>query len=33
MKDLLDPQLNPEPTRADIDRIAGPVLLEFGAAW
>lgn len=22
-----------EPTRAEIDRIEGPVLLEFGASW
>ena len=24
---------DPEPTRAEIDRLAGPVLLEFGASW
>src|SRR5580700_10108577 len=23
----------PEPTREEIDGLAGPVLLEFGAAW
>ena len=23
----------PEPTRAEVDRLQGPVLLEFGAAW
>jgi thioredoxin 1 len=23
----------PEPTRAEIDRLPGPVLLEFGTAW
>ncbi|HVX15383.1 MAG TPA: thioredoxin family protein [Pirellulales bacterium] len=23
----------PEPTRADVDQMTGPVLLEFGAAW
>ena len=22
-----------EPTRAEVDRMAGPVLLEFGAPW
>jgi thioredoxin 1 len=22
-----------EPTRAEVDRMAGPVLLEFGATW
>lgn len=24
---------SPEPTRAEIDALAGPVLLEFGDAW
>lgn len=24
---------NPEPSRADIDALSGPVLLEFGTAW
>jgi thioredoxin 1 len=23
----------PEPSRAEVDRMAGPVLLEFGASW
>jgi len=23
----------PEPTREDVDRLAGPVLLEFGTDW
>lgn len=23
----------PEPTREEIDRLPGPVLLEFGARW
>ena len=22
-----------EPTRAEVDRMPGPVVLEFGAAW
>jgi hypothetical protein len=22
-----------EPTRAEVDRMQGPVLLEFGASW
>ncbi len=26
-------ELEPEPTRDEIDRIEGPVLLEFGASW
>jgi thioredoxin 1 len=25
--------LVPEPTRPDIDAVAGPVLLEFGTSW
>jgi thioredoxin 1 len=24
---------HPEPSRAEVDQIAGPVLLEFGASW
>lgn len=26
-------QSGPEPTRAEVDQLRGPVLLEFGAAW
>jgi len=25
--------MNAEPTRAEIDALQGPVLLEFGAEW
>jgi thioredoxin 1 len=28
-----DSELGTEPTRAEIDRTEGPVLLEFGASW
>jgi thioredoxin 1 len=27
------PASEPEPTREEVDRMAGPVVLEFGAAW
>ena len=27
------PESEPEPTRDEVDRMAGPVVLEFGAAW
>ena len=26
-------QAQPEPTREEVDRMTGPVLLEFGASW
>jgi thioredoxin 1 len=26
-------QVGPEPTRQEVDRMPGPVLLEFGASW
>ena len=26
-------QHTPEPTRAEVDALAGPVLIEFGASW
>ncbi|MBY0398141.1 MAG: thioredoxin family protein, partial [Thermoleophilia bacterium] len=30
----MDPETTPEgPTRDEIDRSQGPLLLEFGAAW
>src|SRR4051794_36062468 len=28
-----EPEAGPEPTREEIDRMEGPVLLEFGARW
>jgi len=28
-----DDELEHEPTRAEVDRFPGPVLLEFGATW
>jgi thioredoxin 1 len=27
------PTSEPEPTREEVDQLAGPVVLEFGAAW
>ena len=27
------PYANPEPSRAEVDRLTGAVLLEFGAPW
>ena len=27
------PQSEPEPSRDEVDRMNGPVLLEFGASW
>lgn len=27
------PAAGPEPTRAEVDRMPGPVVLEFGAGW
>lgn len=27
------PEIQPEPTRDEIDHLPGPVLLEFGAEW
>jgi thioredoxin 1 len=30
---LFEDQAEHEPTRADVDRMAGPVVLEFGATW
>ncbi|HEV3344060.1 MAG TPA: thioredoxin family protein [Pirellulales bacterium] len=27
------PASEPEPTREEVDRMAGPVVLEFGASW
>ena len=29
----LSEEYGPEPTRDEIDRMEGPVLLEFGASW
>lgn len=31
-EDLTD-DADRQPTRAEVDRLPGPVLLEFGAAW
>jgi hypothetical protein len=28
-----NPSGDEQPTRADVDRLPGPVLLEFGASW
>lgn len=32
-RDRPDHDIHSEPTREEIDRLAGPVLLEFGASW
>ncbi len=29
----VEDDLGPEPTRTEVDRLQGPVLLEFGATW
>src|SRR5579864_7076561 len=30
---VYSPHSEPEPSREDVERIIGPVLLEFGASW